>query len=105
MDRKEPRAGKFTLDKESPIQGQEPQAPGLSAGAGSVLGVLIKATSPFELTSACPPRADILGSPLWAITESRVVPPLESRLAPVRGPALLLERSSQACNRLRQGSC
>ena len=27
MDRKEQRAVKFTLDKESPIQGQEPRAP------------------------------------------------------------------------------
>jgi hypothetical protein len=26
MDRKEPRAGKFTLDKESPIQGEESAA-------------------------------------------------------------------------------
>ena len=28
MDREEQRAVKFTLDKESPIQGQEPQASG-----------------------------------------------------------------------------
>ena len=33
-------------------QDQEPQASGLLAGAGSVLGVLIKATSSFELPSA-----------------------------------------------------
>ena len=29
--------GNFALDKESPIQGQEPEASRLSAGAGSVL--------------------------------------------------------------------
>jgi len=49
---KEQRAGKFTLDKESPIQGEEPQASGIQPRAGPVLTPQAKL---LPMQRLCPP--------------------------------------------------